>query len=92
MSWGPGRQNSTRLAQSSSGPSAPRPGPDYSPSSGAEQRVVNGGAFNTPHTLARCFTVLHTIYKVLLTHTEVHGLLRELVTVVVDRVIFLLFD
>ncbi|TKS78287.1 Ataxin-2 Spinocerebellar ataxia type 2 protein [Collichthys lucidus] len=43
MSWGPGRQNSPRLAQSSAGPSAPRPGPhDYSPSSGADQRVVNG--------------------------------------------------
>ncbi|XP_028269942.1 ataxin-2 isoform X6 [Parambassis ranga] len=44
MSWGPGRQNSPRLGQSSAGPSAPRPGPhDYSPSSGADQRVVNGG-------------------------------------------------
>ncbi|XP_041642564.1 ataxin-2 isoform X8 [Cheilinus undulatus] len=44
MSWGPGRQNSPRLAQNSGGPSAPRPGPhDYSPSSGADQRVVNGG-------------------------------------------------
>ncbi|CAJ1069076.1 ataxin-2 isoform X5 [Xyrichtys novacula] len=44
MSWGPGRQNSPRLAQSSAGSSAPRPGPhDYSPSSGADQRVVNGG-------------------------------------------------
>ncbi|GAA6223114.1 ataxin-2-like isoform X2 [Lates japonicus] len=44
MSWGPGRQNSPRLAQSSAGPSTPRPGPhDYSPSSGADQRVVNGG-------------------------------------------------
>ncbi|XP_054466708.1 ataxin-2 isoform X10 [Anoplopoma fimbria] len=44
MSWGPGRQNSPRLAQSSAGPPAPRPGPhDYSPSSGADQRVVNGG-------------------------------------------------
>ncbi|XP_078026755.1 ataxin-2 isoform X8 [Epinephelus lanceolatus] len=44
MSWGPGRQNSPRLAQSSGGPSTPRPGPhDYSPSSGADQRVVNGG-------------------------------------------------
>uniref|UniRef100_A0A3Q3EGW2 Ataxin 2 n=1 Tax=Kryptolebias marmoratus TaxID=37003 RepID=A0A3Q3EGW2_KRYMA len=44
MSWGPGRQNSPRLGQSSGGPSAPRPGPhDYSPSSGADQRVVNGG-------------------------------------------------
>uniref|UniRef100_A0A672IXU3 LsmAD domain-containing protein n=1 Tax=Salarias fasciatus TaxID=181472 RepID=A0A672IXU3_SALFA len=44
MSWGPGRQNSPRLGQSSGGPSTPRPGPhDYSPSSGADQRVVNGG-------------------------------------------------
>uniref|UniRef100_A0A8D3DWX2 LsmAD domain-containing protein n=1 Tax=Scophthalmus maximus TaxID=52904 RepID=A0A8D3DWX2_SCOMX len=44
MSWGPGRQNSPRLAQSSAGPSAPRPGPhDYSPNSGPDQRVVNGG-------------------------------------------------
>ncbi|XP_039660520.1 ataxin-2 isoform X7 [Perca fluviatilis] len=44
MSWGLGRQNSPRLAQSSAGPSTPRPGPhDYSPSSGADQRVVNGG-------------------------------------------------
>uniref|UniRef100_A0A1A7X5L0 Ataxin 2 n=1 Tax=Iconisemion striatum TaxID=60296 RepID=A0A1A7X5L0_9TELE len=44
MSWGPGRQNSPRLGQNSAGASAPRPGPhDYSPSSGADQRVVNGG-------------------------------------------------
>ncbi|XP_074526122.1 ataxin-2 isoform X10 [Halichoeres trimaculatus] len=44
MSWGPGRQNSPRLNQSSAGPSTPRQGPhDYSPSSGADQRVVNGG-------------------------------------------------
>ncbi|XP_014028028.1 ataxin-2 isoform X5 [Salmo salar] len=42
MSWGAGRQNSPRLVQSSSGP--PRPGlHDYTPSSGADQRVVNGG-------------------------------------------------
>ncbi|XP_023834915.1 ataxin-2 isoform X9 [Salvelinus sp. IW2-2015] len=42
MSWGVGRQNSPKLVQSSSGP--PRPGPhDYSPSSGTDQRVVNGG-------------------------------------------------
>lgn len=50
MSWGPGRQNSPRLAQSSGGPSAPRPGPhDYSPSSGTDQRVVNGGVFAISH-------------------------------------------
>ncbi|XP_033946844.1 ataxin-2 isoform X3 [Pseudochaenichthys georgianus] len=45
MSWGPGRQNPSRLAQSSAGPSAPRAGPhDYSPSAGPDQRVVNGGS------------------------------------------------
>nr|XP_020449572.1 ataxin-2 isoform X4 [Monopterus albus] len=49
MSWGPGRQNSPRLAQGSVGPSTPRPGPhDYSPSSGADQRVVNGGTSHWP--------------------------------------------
>ncbi|XP_029295269.1 ataxin-2 isoform X11 [Cottoperca gobio] len=49
MSWGPGRQNSPRLSQSSAGPSTPRPGPhDYSPSSGADQRVVNGGSSHWP--------------------------------------------
>ncbi|XP_074526113.1 ataxin-2 isoform X1 [Halichoeres trimaculatus] len=49
MSWGPGRQNSPRLNQSSAGPSTPRQGPhDYSPSSGADQRVVNGGSSHWP--------------------------------------------
>uniref|UniRef100_A0AAQ5ZDU5 Sm domain-containing protein n=1 Tax=Amphiprion ocellaris TaxID=80972 RepID=A0AAQ5ZDU5_AMPOC len=49
MSWGPGRQNSPRLGQNSAGPSTPRPGPhDYSPSSGADQRVVNGGSSHWP--------------------------------------------
>ncbi|KAA8592723.1 hypothetical protein FQN60_018178 [Etheostoma spectabile] len=49
MSWGLGRQNSPRMAQSSAGPSTPRPGPhDYSPSSGADQRVVNGGSSHWP--------------------------------------------
>ncbi|CAB1321493.1 unnamed protein product [Coregonus sp. 'balchen'] len=52
MSWGAGRQNSPRLVQSSSGP--PRPGPhDYSPSSGADQRVVNGGAASWPSPSSR---------------------------------------
>lgn len=61
MSWGPGRQNSPRLAQSSGGPSAPRPGPhDYSPSSGADQRVVNGGAFNT--SSAKSMALLATAF------------------------------
>ncbi|KAL0979810.1 hypothetical protein UPYG_G00190030 [Umbra pygmaea] len=45
MSWGAGRQNTPRLVQASGGPTPPRPGShDYSPSSGADQRVVNGGA------------------------------------------------
>uniref|UniRef100_A0A3Q4HJ79 Ataxin 2 n=1 Tax=Neolamprologus brichardi TaxID=32507 RepID=A0A3Q4HJ79_NEOBR len=49
MSWGPGRQNSPRLGQSSAGPPTPRPGPhDYSPSSGSDQRVVNGGSSHWP--------------------------------------------
>uniref|UniRef100_A0A3B5QPD0 Ataxin 2 n=1 Tax=Xiphophorus maculatus TaxID=8083 RepID=A0A3B5QPD0_XIPMA len=44
MSWGAGRQNSPRLGQSSAGASASRPGPhDYSPNTGPDQRVVNGG-------------------------------------------------
>uniref|UniRef100_A0A8C5FHN9 Ataxin 2 SM domain-containing protein n=1 Tax=Gadus morhua TaxID=8049 RepID=A0A8C5FHN9_GADMO len=44
LSWGAGRQNSPRLVQSSAGPPPPRPGAhDYSPSAGADQRVVNGG-------------------------------------------------
>lgn len=47
LSWGTGRQNSPRLGQGSVGPSAPRAGPhDYSPNSGTDQRVVNGGMFN----------------------------------------------
>lgn len=51
MSWGPGRQNSPRLGQSSAGPPTPRPGPhDYSPSSGSDQRVVNGGILNMSPT------------------------------------------
>ncbi|XP_045560240.1 ataxin-2 isoform X5 [Salmo salar] len=47
MSWGAGRQNSPKLVQSSSGP--PRSSPhDYSPSSGADQRVLNGGTTSWP--------------------------------------------
>uniref|UniRef100_A0A674B5P4 Ataxin 2 n=1 Tax=Salmo trutta TaxID=8032 RepID=A0A674B5P4_SALTR len=52
MSWGAGRQNSPRLVQSSSGPA--RPGlHDYTPSSGADQRVVNGGATSCPSPSSR---------------------------------------
>uniref|UniRef100_A0A4W5MAV9 Ataxin 2 n=1 Tax=Hucho hucho TaxID=62062 RepID=A0A4W5MAV9_9TELE len=54
MSWGAGRQNSPRLVQSSSGPPPPRPGlHDYTPSSGADQRVVNGGATSCPSPSSR---------------------------------------
>ncbi|XP_048370173.1 ataxin-2 isoform X7 [Sphaerodactylus townsendi] len=45
-SWGPGRQNSPRMVQSGSGAPISRSGShssDYSSSSGADQRVVNGG-------------------------------------------------
>ncbi|XP_043966455.1 ataxin-2 isoform X8 [Gambusia affinis] len=49
MSWGAGRQNSPRLGQSSAGASASRPGPhDYSPNTGPDQRVVNGGSSHWP--------------------------------------------
>ncbi|GCB61063.1 hypothetical protein scyTo_0004041 [Scyliorhinus torazame] len=46
MSWGNTRQHSPRIGQSASGPQPSRAGshtPDYSPNSGADQRVVNGG-------------------------------------------------
>uniref|UniRef100_A0A8C8VIH2 Ataxin 2 n=1 Tax=Pelusios castaneus TaxID=367368 RepID=A0A8C8VIH2_9SAUR len=46
LSWGGGRQNSPRMGQSGSGPSVSRSGShpsDFSPNSGADQRVVNGG-------------------------------------------------
>nr|XP_023957243.1 ataxin-2 isoform X13 [Chrysemys picta bellii] len=45
LSWGGGRQNSPRMGQSGSGPSISRSGShtsDFSPNSGADQRVVNG--------------------------------------------------
>ncbi|KAM6422678.1 ataxin-2 isoform 6-T6 [Liasis olivaceus] len=46
LPWGPGRQNSPRAGPSGSGPPMPRPGShssDYSLTSGADQRIVNGG-------------------------------------------------
>uniref|UniRef100_A0A674JK84 Ataxin 2 n=1 Tax=Terrapene triunguis TaxID=2587831 RepID=A0A674JK84_9SAUR len=46
LSWGGGRQNSPRMGPSGSGPSISRSGShtsDFSPNSGADQRVVNGG-------------------------------------------------
>ncbi|XP_051490350.1 ataxin-2 isoform X14 [Apus apus] len=46
LSWGNGRQNSTRMGQSASGPPISRSGShtsEFSPNSGADQRVVNGG-------------------------------------------------
>ncbi|XP_041057991.1 ataxin-2 isoform X3 [Carcharodon carcharias] len=46
MSWGSTRQHSPRIGQTGSGPPPSRAGshtPDYSPNSGTDQRVVNGG-------------------------------------------------
>ncbi|XP_064889570.1 ataxin-2 isoform X23 [Columba livia] len=46
LSWGSGRQNSTRMGQSGSGPPISRSGShtsEFSSNSGADQRVVNGG-------------------------------------------------
>ncbi|XP_068064649.1 ataxin-2 isoform X14 [Anomalospiza imberbis] len=46
LSWGGGRQNSPRMGQSGSGPPISRSGShtsEFSPNSGADQRVVNGG-------------------------------------------------
>ncbi|XP_032899191.1 ataxin-2 isoform X4 [Amblyraja radiata] len=46
MSWGSARQHSPRIGQSGSGPPPSRAGShtsDYSPNSGTDQRVVNGG-------------------------------------------------
>ncbi|XP_038008647.1 ataxin-2 isoform X12 [Motacilla alba alba] len=46
LSWGSGRQNSPRMGQSGSGPPISRSGShtsEFSPNSGADQRVVNGG-------------------------------------------------
>ncbi|XP_015268709.1 PREDICTED: ataxin-2 isoform X2 [Gekko japonicus] len=51
LSWTPGRQNSPRMGQSGSGPPISRSGShssDYSSSSGADQRVVNGGVPSWP--------------------------------------------
>ncbi|XP_078277711.1 ataxin-2 isoform X7 [Rhinoraja longicauda] len=47
MSWGSARQHSPRIGQSGSGPPPSRAGShtsDYSPNSGTDQRVVNGGS------------------------------------------------
>ncbi|XP_054699773.1 ataxin-2 isoform X14 [Grus americana] len=46
LSWGSGRQNAPRMGQSGSGPPISRSGShasEFSPNSGADQRVVNGG-------------------------------------------------
>ncbi|NXA23546.1 ATX2 protein, partial [Ibidorhyncha struthersii] len=48
LSWGSGRQNSPRMGQSGSGPPISRSGShtsEFSPNSGADQRVVNGGNY-----------------------------------------------
>ncbi|NXI86450.1 ATX2 protein, partial [Rhipidura dahli] len=48
LPWGSGRQNSPRMGQSGSGPPISRSGShtsEFSPNSGADQRVVNGGKY-----------------------------------------------
>ncbi|NXF61543.1 ATX2 protein, partial [Ciccaba nigrolineata] len=48
LSWGSGRQNSPRMGQSGSGPPISRSGShtsEFSPNSGGDQRVVNGGKY-----------------------------------------------
>ncbi|NWQ82034.1 ATX2 protein, partial [Columbina picui] len=48
LSWGGGRQTSTRMGQSGSGPPISRSGShtsEFSSNSGADQRVVNGGKY-----------------------------------------------
>ncbi|KFO09583.1 Ataxin-2, partial [Balearica regulorum gibbericeps] len=48
LSWGSGRQNAPRMGQSGSGPPISRSGShasEFSPNSGADQRVVNGGKY-----------------------------------------------
>ncbi|NWQ59308.1 ATX2 protein, partial [Neopipo cinnamomea] len=50
LSWGSGRQNSPRMGQSGSGPPISRSGShtsEFSPNSGADQRVVNGGKYRS---------------------------------------------
>ncbi|NXY89687.1 ATX2 protein, partial [Alcedo cyanopectus] len=54
LSWGSGRQNSPRMGQSGSGPPISRSGShtsEFSPNSGADQRVVNGGKYLNVHLL-----------------------------------------
>lgn len=71
MSWGPGRQNSPRLAQSSGGPSAPRPGPhDYSPNSGSDQRVVNGGVCPMSRRNPLSLHALHHVFVIFDSHSK----------------------
>ncbi|XP_027750146.1 ataxin-2 [Empidonax traillii] len=52
LSWGSGRQNSPRMGQSGSGPPISRSGShtsEFSPNSGADQRVVNGASHPSAH-------------------------------------------
>ncbi|NXM65469.1 ATX2 protein, partial [Serilophus lunatus] len=62
LSWGSGRQNSPRMSQSGSGPPISRSGShtsEFSPNSGADQRVVNGGKYLKPQQLPGCVVTAH---------------------------------
>ncbi|NWH66216.1 ATX2 protein, partial [Geococcyx californianus] len=63
LSWGSGRQNSPRMGQSGSGPPISRSGShtsEFSPNSGADQRVVNGGKYLKSKQM--CLIKLQSIY------------------------------
>ncbi|NXE25772.1 ATX2 protein, partial [Ardeotis kori] len=62
LSWGSGRQNSPRMGQSGSGPPISRSGShtsEFSPNSGADQRVVNGGKYLKSKRM--CLTELQSV-------------------------------
>ncbi|KFQ57374.1 Ataxin-2, partial [Nestor notabilis] len=62
MSWGSGRQNSPRMGQSGSGPPISRSGShssEFSPNSGADQRVVNGGKYLKSKQIVNCLTLYY---------------------------------
>ncbi|KFW83297.1 Ataxin-2, partial [Manacus vitellinus] len=68
LSWGSGRQNSPRMGQSGSGPPISRSGShtsEFSPNSGADQRVVNGGKYLNMFGYSQCRASL-TVWVVFL--------------------------
>ncbi|NWU62672.1 ATX2 protein, partial [Pterocles burchelli] len=63
LPWGGGRQNSPRMGPSGSGPPVSRSGShtsEFSPNSGGDQRVVNGGKYLTSKLM--CLIKLQSVY------------------------------